>query len=125
MNLEFTIPLVPRTKKNSQEMHRGKGGKLHPAPSKAFTAWQTAAGWYIQHKHEKINTPVNIKCVFYMDTLGVVDIVGLLQATDDALTHYGVIQDDNSKIVVSHDGSRVKYDKENPRTEIEITEVEP
>jgi hypothetical protein len=36
---------------------------------------------------------------------------------------YGVIEDDNSNVVVSVDGSRVLYDKENPRTEVEITEV--
>lgn len=36
------------------------------------------------------------------------------------LVHHKVISDDNSGIVCSHDGSRVYYDKENPRTEIEI-----
>jgi hypothetical protein len=30
------------------------------------------------------------------------------------------LADDNSNIVVSMDGSRVLYSKENPRTEIEI-----
>jgi hypothetical protein len=37
---------------------------------------------------------------------------------------YGIIEDDNSQIVAGHDGSRVRYDKNNPRTEIEITEME-
>ena len=36
--------------------------------------------------------------------------------------HYRVIEDDNSKIVVSTDGSRVRYAKFNPRTEVEITD---
>ena len=47
-----------------------------------------------------------------------VDLNNLLEATTDMLVHYKVIEDDNSNIVVSHDGSRVFYDKENPRTEI-------
>ena len=64
-----------------------------------------------------------MRCLFYMPTRRVVDLVGLLQAIDDVLVHYGVIQDDNSRIVASHDGSRVLYDKANPRTEIEITGV--
>lgn len=51
------------------------------------------------------------------------DLVNLLEATCDILVHYRVLEDDNSKIVVSHDGSRVLYDKENPRVEIWITEV--
>ena len=47
--------------------------------------------------------------------------MNLLAAVDDLLVEAGIIADDNSKIVVSHDGSRVLYDKENPRTEITIT----
>lgn len=39
----------------------------------------------------------------------------------DLLVAYGIIEDDNSKIVASMDGSRVSYDKDNPRTEAEIT----
>ncbi len=35
----------------------------------------------------------------------------------------GVIKDDNHKIVASVDGSRVLYDKKNPRTEIYIEEI--
>lgn len=50
-----------------------------------------------------------------------VDALNLGEALDDILIKYGVIEDDNCLIVASHDGSRVFYDKENPRTEIEIT----
>jgi hypothetical protein len=39
------------------------------------------------------------------------------------LVKYGAIIDDNSLIVTSMDGSRVYYDKENPRTEIYIERV--
>ena len=39
----------------------------------------------------------------------------------DVITHYGVIADDSADIVLATDGSRVKYDKDNPRTEVEIT----
>lgn len=35
----------------------------------------------------------------------------------------GVVIDDNSKIIATMDGSRVEYDKENPRTEVIISEV--
>ena len=35
-----------------------------------------------------------------------------------------VLEDDNSKIVAAHDGSRVDYDKQNPRVEIWIEEME-
>ncbi|WP_223417548.1 RusA family crossover junction endodeoxyribonuclease [Anaerococcus murdochii] len=52
------------------------------------------------------------------------DLTNLLAATCDILTDYGVIADDNYKIVVSHDGSRVDFDKERPRVEIEIERIE-
>jgi Holliday junction resolvase RusA-like endonuclease len=52
-----------------------------------------------------------------------VDLTNLLEALNDILVKYGVIEDDNSNVVVSVDGSRVLYDKENARTEVEITEV--
>lgn len=35
-----------------------------------------------------------------------------------------VLEDDNSKIVAAHDGSRVEIDRKNPRVEIEIEEME-
>ena len=42
-------------------------------------------------------------------------------ALHDVLTHYGVIKDDSADIVLATDGSRVRYDKDSPRTEVEIT----
>ena len=36
------------------------------------------------------------------------------------MVKHGIIKDDHSGIVVSHDGSRVLWDKDNPRTEIII-----
>jgi Holliday junction resolvase RusA-like endonuclease len=59
-----------------------------------------------------------------MPTRRKVDITNLLSATHDILTKHNVIADDNMDIVVSVDGSRVFYDKENPRTEITISRTE-
>lgn len=64
---------------------------------------------------------MNVKAVFYMNARRKVDLTNLLEACDDILVKYEVLADDNCLIVASHDGSRVFYDKENPRTEIEIT----
>ena len=69
-----------------------------------------------------ISRPINIKAIYYMPTRRVVDITNLHSALHDVLVHYQVIEDDNCKIVVSTDGSRVRYSKENPRTEVEITD---
>lgn len=66
---------------------------------------------------------MNVKCVYFMQTRRRVDLVNLLEATCDILVHYGVVEDDNSNIIVIHDGSRVLHDKKCPRVEIEIEEA--
>ena len=48
------------------------------------------------------------------------DITNLLQATCDILVKYKVLEDDNYTIIEDFDGTKVAYDKENPRTIIEI-----
>ena len=118
--VRIEIPLPPVTKKNHGRLVMA-GGKPKLLPSAQFAQYQEAAGWYL--KPLGISEPVNVRCLFFMPTRRIVDLVGLLQAVDDVLVHYGVIRDDNSRIVAGHDGSRVKYCKEYPRTEIEITEV--
>lgn len=72
-----------------------------------------------------IDYPVNIKALYYMPTHRRVDLCNLHEALCDVLVKFGVVQDDNCKIIASMDGSRVLYDKENPRTEVYIEEVEP
>jgi Holliday junction resolvase RusA-like endonuclease len=72
---------------------------------------------------EPISEPVNVKAVFYMPTKRRVDLVNLQEALLDVLVKEQVIVDDNCKIVYSMDGSYVDYDKENPRTEVEIWRV--
>lgn len=59
-----------------------------------------------------------------MPTRRRVDLCNLHEALCDVLVTFGVVQDDNCKIIASMDGSRVLYDKENPRTEVYIEEVE-
>lgn len=57
-----------------------------------------------------------------MPTKRRVDLCNLEEAISDVLVKYGILADDNRNIVASYDGSMVLYDKENPRTEIEITQ---
>lgn len=75
--------------------------------------------WFLPNV-DTIEERVNVKAVFYMPTRRRVDLTNLLQALLDVLVKYGILADDNSKVVASVDGSYVDYDKENPRTEVEI-----
>lgn len=125
MEFKFTIPLEPKTKKNSSRILKNrKTGKSFIGPSQAFENYQTDCGWFILKPEIPIDEPVNVKALYYMATHRKVDIVNLHSALHDILVHYGVVADDNSKIIVSTDGSRVLYDKDKPRTEVVITSME-
>jgi Holliday junction resolvase RusA-like endonuclease len=119
--IRFTIPLVPISKKNSQQiLLNRKTGKPFIMPSKKYKEYEEAARWFLP-KIPTITTAVNVKCLFYMPTHRKCDLTNMLEAVDDILVGASVLQDDNFTIVQSHDGSRVLYDKEHPRTEVYIT----
>ncbi len=121
--MRITIDLPPITKKNSQQIVRAKGHYM-VLPSKQYRKYEKEASKMLKWKDEPIDYPVNVECKFYMPTRRRVDIANLTSAIHDVLVHAGVLEDDNRNIVYSMDGSRVLYDKEHPRTEIEITRVE-
>lgn len=123
--IQFIIPVRPATKKNSgQIVMRGKYPRL--LPSKQYLAFERASLPFLNHVKTEagiIDYPVNIQCLFFMETRRRVDLANLLNAIDDAAVKSGLILDDNRDIIAGHDGSRVFYDKNNPRIEITITKM--
>lgn len=120
MMIHFTIPLAPISKKNNQQIFfNRRTGKPFITPSKQYKEYEQKALWFIP-KGRCIDYPVNVKCLFYMPTKRLCDLTNMLEAVDDVMVKAGLLKDDNYKIIVSHDGSRVLYDKANPRTEVYI-----
>lgn len=118
--IKFTLHCAPRTKKNSQRLVRA-GGRIIPIPSKQYKDYERECIAQIPNELRlKINIPINLCCEYYMPTRRRVDLCNLLEATCDILVAAGVLEDDNCTIVGAHDGSRVGYDKDNPRVEITI-----
>lgn len=125
MRIEFIIPLSPITKKNHQQIvNNPKTGKPFVIPSRQYKEYEKNAMWFIPRPQKPIGGPVNIKCLFFLPTRRKGDLTNYLEAIDDVMVKCGLLEDDNYTIIQSHDGSRVLYDKENPRTEILITSVE-
>lgn len=124
--LKYTIPLVPITKKNSQQiLMNPKTQRPFIMPSKKYKEYEAKAGVFLRPRPPKpISCPVNVKCVFYMPTLRRVDKVNLEECAHDVLVYAGIVEDDNRDIIATTDGSIVLYDKFNPRTEITITKLE-
>lgn len=122
--IHFTVPLIPISKKNSQQiLTNPKTGRPFIMPSKKYKEYEKDALWFIP-KGETINKPVNVKCLFYMPTRRKCDLVNMQESILDVMVKAGLLADDNYSIVQSMDGSRVLYDKGNPRTEVYITDIE-
>lgn len=126
MQIKISIPVKPVTKKNSQQIITNpKTGRPFIIPSKQFRDFEKECKPYmLQIKNEigVIKYPVNVQCIFYVDRKLKYDLTNLLEAIDDILVNYGILLDDNRDILAAHDGSRVFYDKFNPRIEITIEE---
>lgn len=126
---QYVIPLDPRTKKNS---HRISGcGKRCPVCGKyerqfirnatKTTDYAFKAVKFLRPKPARpIEGPVWLVYKLYTQTWHRKDDLNLYEALDDILVTNGILKDDDRKTIRSRDGSRVLYDKENPRAEIYI-----
>lgn len=123
--IQIVIKGRPITKKNHQRIVKAGNGRRYVQPSEQYKEYEELALWQIKgNARKKIDVPCNVKCLYYMPTRHRVDLVNLLEATCDILVTAGVLADDNRDVVYSMDGSRVLYDKHNPRVEITIEAVD-
>ena len=122
MTYYYMIPGAPITKKNHQQiMVNRKTGRPFVGQSKGYRDYESTASYFLQPKPPRpIDYPVAVKCIYYMPTRRRVDMTNLMASTHDILTAYRILADDNRDVVASVDGSRVLYDKQNPRVEIYI-----
>lgn len=123
-DISFVIEGAPVTKKNSQRIIINRGRPM-VLPSKQFKEYEAKACEQLKDLGiETIYYPVNVQAIYYMPTRRRVDLTNLHEALHDILVKAGVLEDDNCKIIGGTDGSRVKYCKEDPRTEVVITPME-
>lgn len=128
------IDIEPKTKKNSQVIARGRGGRPFIMQSKDYQLYEAQSTNILKQNIKNIimtkkdempiNYPVNICALYYRATRRRVDLVNLSEALCDVLVNAGVLADDNFQIVASMDGSKVLIDRERPRTEVIITKLE-
>ena len=127
--LRFVLYGDPRTKKNSQIpiIAKTKSGAeyIRIIPSNEFTKYERTCLRQITGKQRlMINQRINCCYLWFMKTHRVVDKTNLQEAMDDILKDAKVVTDDNCRVIAGHDGSRVYYDKDNPRVEVTITKLE-
>lgn len=126
MILAIRIQGCPATKKNSGRIIRNKatGNPLILPSAKYSNEYLQQVFIAVQNVPKGLCGQYNVKAIYHMPTRRRVDLVNLHSALHDALVACGVLVDDNSNIIVSTDGSRVVWDKNNGHTEVEIMEVE-
>lgn len=129
--IEFTIPVHPVSKKNSQQIItlKTKYGKSRNIiiPSKKYKEFEAECMpflFQVKTQAGVVDFPINMAVSFYVSKKLKYDLTNLLEAIDDAAVKSGFIADDNRDIIAGHDGSRVFYDKLNPRIEIKITKMD-
>lgn len=123
--IEFTVPLTPVSKKNSQQIYVNRAtGRPFITPSQKYKEYEKSALWFIPKVNKPIDRPCNVKMLFYMPTKRKCDLVNMQESILDVMVKSGLLADDNYSIVYSMDGSRVLVDRENPRTEVTITLME-
>lgn len=124
----FTLQGQPRTKKNHQKIaFNRKTGRQFVRQSDAYVKYEKDAVRQLTEQGLAgigIDYPVNVAARFYCGDRRKRDLTNLLEAIDDVMVKAGVLVDDNSTIIESHDGSRVLYDKECPRTVVFIERKE-
>lgn len=118
--MKFTIPLPPVTKKNHGQIVMNHGRPIL-LPSPQYRNYEKNARIFVPEG--RIEGPVEVTALFFMPTRRRVDLTNLLEALDDLLVSCGLLADDSYAVIESHDGSRVHFDKLNPRTEVSIHEI--
>ena len=121
--MKIIIPYLCRSKKNSQQIcFNNRTGKHFVRQSELYLEFEQNCGYFLKRYARHISTPINLKCTFIVPNKRKRDLVNLLNAIQDILVKYGVLEDDNSNIVESVDGSRIIYEKDKEMTIIEIKE---
>jgi len=123
-------------KKNSSNSFWNKyTGKLVRTTSVNYKRWEKDAmkqlglcsnGRFLNDngRLKGIDFPVILKCYFYNYDKRCRDISNYYEGIQDLLVDAGILIDDNYKIIIGHDGSRMSVDKDNPRMEIWILKAE-
>lgn len=118
------IPMLCRSKKNSQQIcFNKKTGKRFIRQSELYNNFERECGYFLNKYKTNINTPINIKCTFYVPDKRKRDLTNLENAIADILVKYKVIEDDNYNIIQSWDGSRIIYKKGREEIIIEINQI--
>lgn len=117
MYVYYKIPGRPISKKNSMNVvYNKKLQRTFVVQSSQWKKYEKEAKKHLIPLHPPIDVPVNVTVTYWVHKnkdgslpKAKLDLLNLLAGTDDLLVKYKILADDDCKIVVGHDGSRVNY----------------
>jgi len=120
----FTIRGAPVTKSNHQRIFRGKTGRPFVAQSAPYVSWEKSAIEQIMFRKDwrdgimPAKAPVWLRATFYRERR-TGDLGNYLKALCDVVERAGLVA--NDRLIECFDGSRIAWDKDNPRVEFELS----
>jgi Holliday junction resolvase RusA-like endonuclease len=110
---------MPRSKKNSKRIIVCKGRPMI-IQSELYKQYERECAVFLPKLENPISSPINLKCTFIVPDKRKRDLTNLLNAIQDILVKYKILEDDNYNIVNTTDGSQIIYEKNVAKTIIEI-----
>lgn len=119
--MKIEIPLLCRSKKNSQKIwYNPRTKRTMIVQSDLYKQFEKDCAYFLPKLEKPIDRPVNLKCTFIVPDRRKRDLTNLENAIADILVKYKVLKDDDYTILASWDGSRIIYQKGIEKTIVEI-----
>lgn len=116
--LKFTLPGIPKAKKNSKRIFY-RNGKVVVIPSALHEEWHTEALWLLKKYKQHQFRECGIKVIFYPPNKRRFDMSNSFESLADALVDAGILVDDSSSMLQRVELLYGGVDKE-PRVEVTI-----
>lgn len=122
--MKIEIPLLCRSKKNSQKIwYNPKIKRPMIVQSDLYKKFEKDCAYYMPKLDKPIDKPVNIKCTFIVPDRRKRDLTNLENAIADILVKYKVLKDDDYTILAGWNGSRIIYQKGVEKTIVEVEDI--
>ena len=111
------------SKKNSRQLFV-RNGRVMNVPSKRYKEWHKNASIELIDRHAKFKGVLEIKMAFWLENNRRADLDNKCQSILDLLQDCEIIEDDRWQIVRRLVIEGVGIDRENPRVEVTVKQIE-
>lgn len=123
--MQIVISGSAPSKKNDRQIFV-RNGRIVSIPSARHKAWQDSALAELASQYKgSVDGACIVICQFYFENKRLKDLDNSLSSVLDVLVKSGLLPDDNYLVVPEVHAIFGGIDKENPRTEVTIEEVDP